>query len=244
LEHRFITLSGAALKDQDVWAAFDAELQAALLANVAGVAVNLVPQMPADIKLLDWLESWQKEFAGVGKEFIIVAEDYRQLHCLEISHPDQNLRYVASLEELWHTFPAYHPAGPAAAEPELPPAPAPTPAVPPQLAPVPVAPPPVAVPVLPTPAPPPPKPAPAPLEPPSRPSMTPQSPQLQSEHTPPETTPPARVKAGVIIRASGEYACLGCGATRMYAKGDRAAACENAECQGPNLGWKLIFELF
>jgi hypothetical protein len=231
LEHRHIILSTEVLQGQDIWAAFDAQLQAALLANVAGVAVSLAPQMPADMRLLEWLESWQKEFGEVGKEFVIVAEDPRHTQCLEISHPDQNLRYVASVEDLWRTFPAFRPAAPVP-EPEVPPAPA--------AAPVPPAQPLTQAAQKSEP----PQPLPGPAHP-----AVPQEPLPQAVAQEPaqvvqEPAPPLRVKSGELIRASGEYACLGCAATRMYARGDRASACENAECQAPGLGWKLVFELF
>jgi hypothetical protein len=229
-------------------------LRMALVDGVEEVAVFLRPEMGACIGLIDWLANWQKEFSQNRRRMIIVTSDTRQLQYIELSHPDQNLTFVTSIEELLRKYPWFSstaaevaerkkPGEPGQEKPSSPPpVPAPQPALSeplPESAPRTVSgaagpqPAPQPAPVAPS-APRTEAPPPLPAAPPPQPAAPPVS--------PPEA--PAKVMAGQVVQLSGEYACFGCQATRMYAKGDTAVACPNPECTGQQSGWKLVFELF
>lgn len=71
-----------------------------------------------------------------------------------------------------------------------------------------------------------------------------QSPQIISDEPEPRQQPHIRIAVDGDVEHAGEYACRGCGLTRMFMKGDRAGECENPECAHPTAGWSLVFELF
>ena len=97
------------LDDSDVASAqptqvFDRRLQDELDGDADCVALQLRPEVRPGVDMLDWLESWVAAYAGAGKEFVIVPATQEQQDVLELSHPDQNLRYVASVEDLGKRF--------------------------------------------------------------------------------------------------------------------------------------------
>jgi hypothetical protein len=49
---------------------------------------------------------------------------------------------------------------------------------------------------------------------------------------------------GATVIAAAEYVCKACGKSRMWLKGDFAAACDNLECPNAQAGWQIMFELF
>ncbi len=207
--------------------AFDRELEAALLEGADAVAVCLRKEMGACVELLEWLANWQKRFAAGGKQVVVVAADARQLQYLEFSHPDANLSYVSSLEELWKKIPAFRSAETANAKKEEF-----ARAQQPQAAPAE----PVGEPA--------PLSAPQPLVPAPVLKSSEQKAGPQPRVSPGTATAQPRLENGERVKLSGEYACAGCGTTRMYAKGDETSACTNPECMSQSAGWKLVFELF
>jgi hypothetical protein len=62
--------------------------------------------------------------------------------------------------------------------------------------------------------------------------------------TPHAGAPSGPMAVGATVAASGEYVCSTCGKTRMWLKGDTAAACDNLECSDAQSGWQMTFMLF
>jgi hypothetical protein len=189
-----------------------------------------------------WLERWQKALLDAKKRVIIVAANDIQFQVLELSHPDQNFVCYADIQKMREkemgivetSAPVKEeiPEKTTVGEFDIEPVPAPT-----------------KVPGI-------------SLEQPGTLTSIPQkieAPQATNQFNIvlPKAVPlpyqgPAvtgsgisnRYGCGTIAELSGEYACMRCGATRMFAKGAPFDECENPECMKPDAGWKLIFELF
>ncbi|MBD3393260.1 MAG: hypothetical protein GF418_14150 [Chitinivibrionales bacterium] len=224
MDYRVIKLSSADIEDADPCDVFDAQLASALSEGAGGVALCLRPEMGACVELLDWLSTWRRTFSEQKSDLVIVADDPTQLQYLELSHPDEHLSYVASLEDLWRRFPAFRPTrvpGDRGPQPSQEPA-----AGRPTAQDAPVAPA-------------------AGLNTRETLKSSSRGPAPDPRPAPQGPAPPdLKMRDADTVKIAGEYACLGCGTTRMYAKGDRASNCANPECANPSSGWKLVFELF
>jgi hypothetical protein len=226
LSNRLINISDGPANGKDLCELFDAELRTALVGGDIAIALCLRPEMGACVALIDWLVKWQQTLSKSNRKFIIVAPDPVQRQYLELTHPDYHLITVSSVEELFFEYPQFNVTEGAAVISPFPQTVVASAPLPPAVsAPVPapaqktdaglVAPPPA---------------APVPQQ-----TVLPVSDIGGSEQ---------KLLAGQVARISGEYACIGCSATRMYAKGDSASECANPECPNHKIGWKLIFELF
>jgi len=228
LNHRLINLPDTPQNTAGIYQAFDEVLQKSLIEDTAAIAICLKPEMNAGVELLEWLVKWQRAFAGRGKRFFIVASTPMQVQYLELSHPDERLIYTASLDELFGTYPQFQLSTPATAPSAKSSSPPPASAD--------------AAAVVGAPAP---EPSTHPAPPSHMTAVQPAIPFVQHHAIPPCSEAPSQKISGMqTVKISGEYACTGCGITRMYAKGDIAADCTNPECRSPKSGWKLVFELF
>jgi hypothetical protein len=230
-----IILKEEEILDQPVLALFDDKLRRVLTAKNNIVALCIRPEMECSTGLLEWLEAWNTRLRNVNKKFFIVPATATQLECLEVSHPDLDLHYASSLDQL--------PAG----EPQIPDPEPPVSKTEPVI-PVVVAEAgnriaaravaahqatmmkqateePVVAAVI---------------------SLA--SEETKAVHVVPDHSdflaPKVHMKAGNTVRLAGEYVCSGCRISRMWLKGDKATNCENPECRNPSAGWNLTCELF
>jgi hypothetical protein len=188
----------------------DAKLHKALKAPEKLIALELRAETKGVGDLLEWLENVTRIFTKARKELVVVPGSPEILEYLKLSHPDQALRYVESLE-LLEQLAAQMPAETVAAKAPV----KPIDAAPKTDASV------------------------------VEPSHLPErEPTLVAPAAPVDNTPPALARPGFLADVSGEFQCLGCGATRMWLKGDLVLTCVNPECLKPEVGWRLLFDVF
>jgi hypothetical protein len=218
MKYAAITFDGVSVDGEGIFSALDLKLQTALGTDVESISVTLNPEMPGGGDLLDWLEKWQATCSSQKKNLVIAPSTKEQLECLELSHPDQALCYVASSEELEKMFPPHLREPVPEERNEEPPQEKPSAGGPPAAAPAK-------------------EPEPKQRDPfdlypeiPSVDTVTEVVPQTQHIHS--------------TVEISGEYVCLSCGYKRMWLKGDTVTACENAECLNPEAGWQLTGDIF
>ena len=193
---------------------FEDKLKAVLGDGRFDTALYLREEVPAGISLIGWMDEWNKRFVKIGRQLIIVTATPQQYQTLELSHPDQKLRYVQSQDDLQRF--TTHSAAPADQH-KLQAAPAPVTQVLHRET-VPDAP---SQETIPPPVAPPPAPA-----------------SNFIRQAPPFVT------VGGRISLAGEYVCGGCGFPRMWMKGDTTGPCVNTECINTKAGWTLTWELF
>jgi hypothetical protein len=100
MNHQAITVSDEEVQARAPITAFDDKLRRALSDPSQYIIIYLHPILGCGIELLEWLENWQDKFQKLKKKFFIVPGNVNQLECLEVSHPDQALRYVANADEM------------------------------------------------------------------------------------------------------------------------------------------------
>ncbi len=100
MNHLIINVSDEETQRKPPFSAYDDKLRKALTEQTEHVAIYLHPSLGCGIDLLEWLETWTEKFQKAAKQFHIVPGNVNQLECLEVSHPDQGLRYVASADDL------------------------------------------------------------------------------------------------------------------------------------------------
>ena len=272
--HQLITIAEFPEPTDTVWSAFDRKLEAAINAVETAASIRLRAEMGHGVELIRWLEGWSLRFREQHKALISIAEDPVQRQCLELSHPNMELVYVSSINDLPRTLlrltrelaGTSPPPQTAVQRRDVPP-PAPLPE---KAAPTATEKPVPAAERINAPAPPV---SPA-VQPPRRQEQTlpragtPPAPVLQrpanvaaAEHAPP---PPVTIDennsgwAGygrtlgnskqvvelTLVEISGEYRCDNCGTTRMFCKGDIVDRCENRECFSLRTSFTLQFDLF
>jgi hypothetical protein len=223
MPYEIIEITNEELENTPVLEAIDARLKAALSTPARIVPLKLRPEMDDCSMGLEWLEQWSRHFMQAGKTLVTIPATRYQHQCLEISHPDQNLRYVESVDELEKAYPELvEPVAP----PAVPESTAESGAVEQQRG---IVPPPQS----------------------ASPSLTP-PPPVQGYAGTHDTggaefetpTPYEEMMPGTISEVSGEYACKSCGNHRMWLKGDLVTACTEMECLDPERGWKLSCDLF
>jgi hypothetical protein len=96
-------LSGDSQADLGV---FDTKLTGALQQKISPVILRLNPEMPAGMLLVEWLEDWNRKFHKAGMVFMVVAESSLQAQSIELSHPDDELHFVTSLDDIAKYLPA------------------------------------------------------------------------------------------------------------------------------------------
>jgi hypothetical protein len=245
-----VVLEETEIRDQPVLTLLDEKLRKALTAKSGLVAVCMRPEIGCNTGLLEWLEAWNRRFRNVNKAFFIIPATPTQLECLEVSHPDMDLRYVTSVDKL----PVIEPR---IVEPE-PSAPV---AIPVQQAPpagIREAMPDIVRETVPEPGnriaakavaahqatmikq--------APAEPPVIAAVVTfgaeEKTAVSATNSMDYAPPAVHMKAGSTVKLAGEYICSMCKISRMWLKGDKAANCENPECRNPSAGWDLTCELF
>jgi hypothetical protein len=94
-----ISVTDQEIQDQPIVKAFEDKLRLGLSQPVRVVAICLHPELGCNVELLSWLETWHQRFIKVRKQFYIIPGNVNQLECLEVSHPDQGLKYVPSLND-------------------------------------------------------------------------------------------------------------------------------------------------
>lgn len=210
-----VTISDVEIEDAPVVSVFDEKLGRMLSGSTDVVALQLVPSAPAGVELLEWLAKWTKDFTSAGKRLVIAAATHGQFECLELSHPDQNLCYLSTPEELSELLARGEPEvqqdtvveGTVRTESDLVSASDAGG---------------VALPVF-----------------------EPQAHATAREEPEPEPVEPGPVfTTGTVTEIAGEYLCLGCKSTRMWLKGDEMVACDNPECLDSNAGWQLSCDVF
>jgi hypothetical protein len=249
---------------EDIWSEYDSRLRSALSTVQKGVALDLPAELTIDSDALDRLEQWNEKFVSINRQFFIIAHNDNQIQCLELSHPDQNLHFFSSLDQLQEHDPSFDITDTGMEETgetehddiggkeELDGSPEARPVVDP-----------VSISE---------KSEPTTDEPvehhaPPQTEMKQQAAAMQEteerdreeeirepvvEHhsqgeqevEDEEESEPVIVHVGDISETSGEFICLGCSMARMYLKGDTIEKCENSECLHPDAGWKLAFDLF
>jgi hypothetical protein len=100
MNNYIISVTDQEIQDQPIVKAFEDKLRLGLSQTARVVAICLHPELGCNVELLSWLETWQQRFIKVKKQFYIIPGNINQLECLEVSHPDQGLKYVASLIDL------------------------------------------------------------------------------------------------------------------------------------------------
>lgn len=185
-----VDLAGCDVGDKPSVEAFYARLEEAIEGKERNVAVRLHPAMKCGPELLDWLSNLGRIFAKAGKNLVAVPKSNEHRECLDLSHPDQNIRYVQSEDDLEALFPDDAPNVKTEKETQA-------------------------------------------------------GSVIEQVSAPKEEdAPPVVVRAGMVSDVSGEYRCLGCGAKRMWLKGDLVLTCMNQECLRPEAGWQLLFDVF
>jgi DNA segregation ATPase FtsK/SpoIIIE-like protein len=106
LEYSIISFDSADLTAQDWWTVCDRKMLRAMIEARQGAAVILAAEMGSSISLLEWIEKWQNRFSKDRKKLYLITANDEQLECLEYSHPDLNLSYFSSSEELAMAVPA------------------------------------------------------------------------------------------------------------------------------------------
>jgi hypothetical protein len=222
MNYMLIAVSDDELQNKPAISAFDEKLRKAMPDPAPIVAIELHPELGCGTEMLEWLEAWQKKLLKVNKQFYIVAGNVNQMESLEVSHPDQELKYVQNRDDLEILIASLAPeVTEAVLEVQMPSAAAPSPA--PQRA---VAPPP------------------APAEPVDA-DADAETFEVKIVKEPLEIpSPPILMDVSQLVETSGEYKCLGCSLTRMWLKGDITAECTNPECPHQDEGWEMTYELF
>jgi hypothetical protein len=214
MSHLVIVLTDEEIGNQPVAAVFDEKLRHALSCKDPDIIVRLRPELGCSTEVLVWLEEWTERFQKVKKQIYIVPANVNQLECLEVSHPDQDLKYAATLAELedWLDIQNVEPLPqPEANEEE-------------------------AVFII--------KDAPQEKGPLTEARAGDELDFEIIDKEEKKAVPDIRLLPGSIVQISGEYICVGCSTSRMWLKGDVAKNCENAECVHPEAGWKMTYELF
>jgi hypothetical protein len=227
MSHMLISVSDEEIQSKPVTTAFDEKLRRALSDQAGIIAISLHPELGCGTDMLEWLETWQDKFIKVKKQFFIVPGNVNQMECLEVSHPDQELKYIPTIEDLETLLASLAPeVSEAVLEVRMPEtAPAPVPAD-------------RSKPVQPSQ---------------SLPAAADQSAAGEDAETfevkiskkePDVSTPPILMDVSQLVETSGEYKCLGCSTTRMWLKGDITTECTNPECADQDAGWEMTYELF
>lgn len=98
--HQLITIAEYPDPKDTVWSVFDRKLEAALEAVEIAVSIRLRPEMGHGMELIRWIEGWNLRFRQQNKTLISIAEDPAQQQCLELSHPNMELVYISSINEI------------------------------------------------------------------------------------------------------------------------------------------------
>jgi hypothetical protein len=109
-----IACTGTDVKAEDLKRLLEQKLRESLGGTEHFLALQLRPEMRGGLDLVEWLDKCHSLVVGAGKQMVIVTANDTQGQYIELSHPDQNLKFVASIDELKKTL------SPAAEEPAVP----------------------------------------------------------------------------------------------------------------------------
>jgi hypothetical protein len=226
MNHMLISVSDEEIQNKPVITAFDEKLRRAMSDQAPTIAINLHPELGCGTEMLEWLETWQDKFLKVKKQFYIVPGNVNQMECLEVSHPDQGLKYISTVEDLETLLASLAPeVSEAVLEVQLPPeAPASVPQA--KTAALSV------------------QPSPVKAEQPADDADAETFEVKITKEAPDPSAPPVLMDVSQLVETSGEYKCLGCSMTRMWLKGDITTECTNPECTDTDTGWEMTYELF
>ncbi len=215
MNHVLISVSDEEIQNKPVITAFDEKLRRAMSDQAGIIAICLHPELGCGTEMLEWLETWQAKLLKVKKQFYIVPGNVNQMECLEVSHPDQELKYIPTIEDLETLLASLAPeVAEAVLEVQMP-----------SSAPVPV-------------------PMVEKVEQPAA-DIDAETFEVKiSKKTALPSIPPVCMDVSQFVDTSAEYKCLGCKTTRMWLKGDVTADCTNPECPDPDAGWEMTCELF
>ena len=221
--NRLIDPDENSLSVETIFETCDRCLEEALGSSDENIIFKVPSVMTDGILLVEWLSQWQQKLNKKRKTLLIVAEDALQMEALELSHPDLQLHYFPSMQDIPFEIETKPATPPSITQPDtskvsdsaerievntvqsvasVPPAPS------------------------------------APAD---------QVDTVQEEETGNDVetaVPEIELVIGARVAVSGEYACRTCKVTRMWLKGDTAGTCENPECPETESGWKLTYELF
>jgi hypothetical protein len=100
MNHQQIRVSDEEIQSKPQFTAFEEKLRKALSEPLDIIVIYLHPLLGCGVDLLEWLETWQERLLRLEKHLYIVPGNVNQLECLEVSHPDQGLKYIADANEL------------------------------------------------------------------------------------------------------------------------------------------------
>jgi hypothetical protein len=252
LLHQLITIAETISPDDSVWSVFDRKLEEALPAVEVAVSVRLSHEMGNGMELVRWLEGWSLRFKQQHKTLICIAEDPLKRECLELAHPNTELIYISSLNEIPRILsrltqprakvdtPPVIPAVQKNAIPENKETQQPVTGPVEQKVPLPAAGK---------------EPSDSAIDRNGKESDRSKTVRLSVSTTGPVsgndragygsmTDVRRQVKQDAVIEVSGEYRCDHCGTTRMFCKGDVVNKCENRECPSIQASFTLQFDLF
>ena len=215
MNHVVVSVSDEDIQNKPVITAFDEKLRRTLSDPAGIVAICLHPELGCGTEMLEWLETWQAKLLKVKKQFFIVPGNVNQMECLEVSHPDQELTYIPTVEDLETLLSSLAPeVSEAVLEVQMPSA-APAPVPQPEKA----------------------------VQPADETDAVAFEVKIVKQ-APDPSAPPLLMDVSQIVELSGEYKCRGCGTARMWLKGDITAECANPECTDTDAGWEMTYELF
>jgi hypothetical protein len=250
--HQLITIAEPIGPDDSMWRVFDRKLEEALHAVEVAVSIRLRAEMGHGIELVRWLEWWTIRFKDHQKTLLCIAEDPQQRQCIELSHPNMELLYISSLNEipkfLLHLTkpkekidaPPVTPIARKDVVPEKKETEQPIAAPQQQTASAPIS---SGVAIT--------SPSDNAIDKSGKESdKLPNAVRLTISTTKPIASDnrvvygSRQVKQNTVIEISGEYRCDCCGTIRMFCKGDVVNKCENRECFSVEASFSLQFDLF
>jgi hypothetical protein len=224
MSHVLISVSDEDIQNKPAITVFDEKLRRAMSDHAGIVAICLHPELGCGTDMLEWLETWQDKFIKVKKQFYIVPGNVNQMECLEVSHPDQELKYIATVDDLETLLASLAPeVTEALLEVQMPSTASAAQAI-------------------------------SPVQASQIPGAASQPPvggadadtfEVKLARKEPEpSAPPILMDVSQFVETSGEYKCIGCNMTRMWLKGDVTTECTNPECTDSDAGWEMTYELF
>jgi hypothetical protein len=224
MSHVLISVSDEDIQNKPAFTAFDEKLRRAMSDQAGIVAICLHPELGCGTDMLEWLETWQDKFIKVKKQLYIVPGNVNQMECLEVSHPDQELKYIATVDDLEALLASLAPeVAEAVLEVQMPSTAGAAQALHPvQASQIPG----------------------ATSKPPAGGAEAETFEVKLTRKEPEPSAPPILMDVSQFVETSGEYKCIGCNMTRMWLKGDVTTECTSPECTDSDAGWEMTYELF
>jgi hypothetical protein len=100
LVHQLITISEEITSDKSTWDQIDQKLENALHAVQIAATIKLRPEMGRGIELIRWLSKWSVRYHEKNRSLLCISDDPAQYQSLELSHPDNHLICISSLNDV------------------------------------------------------------------------------------------------------------------------------------------------